>query len=335
MKKIELDTDNKLIDRFNRKISYLRVSLTDQCNLKCDYCYDSIEKRSDRVTELTNEQIIRLIKAFATLGIDKIRFTGGEPLLRKGITDLIEKTKLTGGISKICITTNGMLLDKMLPNLLTAGLNGLNVSLDTFQKERFRQITGVDGFDTVYRGIMNAVKSRVFPIIKVNTVIMKGINDDEIPHFADWALTEGIDLRFIEFMPTCKSRWDHERFMPENEIKKLLGHSLQKALNSEKSRGPADSYTVPGNPGRISFISAVSGNFCHNCNRLRLTSSGDLIGCLFGEYKINLRELITREIDIEKIISFIKSKVCAPGFRRFSFEQSISNRQPFMRGIGG
>lgn len=331
----EKNKNPELIDSFDRKITYLRVSTTEECNLKCRYCYDSLCGTSDRASYLSNNQLISTIKAFAVVGIDKIRFTGGEPTIRKGIIDLIAKTSKIDAITQIGITTNGLLLTKLLPDFIDAGLNRLNISLDTLKKWKFQRITGFNRFEQVYDGIMEAIKCGAFRPVKVNTVIMKGINDDEIPQFVEWALSNGIDLRFIEFMPTRKSNWGKERFMSESEIKARLNISLEKSPNFDKSHGPASSYTYKGYPGRIGFISAVSHNFCGDCNRIRLTSNGDLIGCLFGYYKFNIRKFLQKNPNQAEIIEFLKEVIANPEFRRFSHMQSISNSLPLMRGVGG
>jgi cyclic pyranopterin phosphate synthase len=271
----------------------------------------------------------------AALGIDKIRFTGGEPLLHKGVVNLIRRTSEINNITQIAVTTNGLLLDKMLVSLIQAGLNRINISLDTLNPKKFREITGIDGLHRVMQGIMAAVNSGAFPIVKVNTVIMRGINDKEIPAFTEWALSHKINLRFIEFMPTCKSGWGAERVLREQEIKERIGLPLLKTAEFDCSRGPAGDYYVPGKSGRISFISPVSGSFCRDCNRLRLTSTGDLIGCLFGKVKISLRELIQNNPQRDRITSFLKKIIESPEFRRLSLKQSVSDNQPFMRGIGG
>jgi cyclic pyranopterin phosphate synthase len=284
---------------------------------------------------LNNEQLITAIKAFASAGIDKIRFTGGEPTIRPGLVELMRGCYEIDNILQLGITTNGILLKKLLPDLIKAGLNRLNISLDTLNKEKFRRITGRDKFETVMEGLMEALDSGTFRLLKVNTVVMKGINDDETPRFAEWALENGIDLRFIEFMPTCRSGWGEGRFISEAEIKQRIGLDLLKLPGFDRSHGPAESYFCPGSRGRISFISAVSGCFCNECNRIRLTSGGELIGCLFSNYRISLRPLLEGNSPLEEIVEFIRKAIIQPDFRRLSYMQSITDSQPFMRGIGG
>lgn len=327
--------DNQLIDEFGRKISYLRVSLTRQCNFRCIYCYGSLENPPRDSGMLTDGQYIRLIRVFAELGVRKIRFTGGEPLVRPGILDIIKETASTDGISLIGITTNGFMLKSMLPALLDSGLNRLNVSLDTLNKEKFVRIAGIKGYDRVLGGIMSAIECGRFPIVKVNTVVIRGVNDDEIASMARWALSQPIDLRFIEFMPTSDSGWGPDRFVPESEIKDRIGMPLIPLGNKDASRGTSKTFSVSGKPGRVSFISAVSHNFCAECNRVRLTADGEVYGCLFGANGVNIRELLIKHKNDSELLSQIKSLVLSPGFRRHPAPITIAEPQPCMRRMGG
>lgn len=325
----------ELNDSFDRKISYLRVSLTKRCNLRCDYCYGSNKNLFKDETLLSNQQLLKLFRAFALLGLQKIRFTGGEPLLRKDIIELIENTSAINEISQIAITTNGMLLKKLLPDMIVAGLNRINISLDTLKKEKFKKITGFDGFDRVIGGIESALKSDVFPIVKINTVVMKGVNDDEIPDFIEWAKPRNVDIRFIEYMPTCGSRKDSERFLPLEKIKSRIKYNIEAVPNFDANRGPAKSYIIPGSSAKVSFISPVSSCFCQECNRLRLTSLGDLVGCLFGKNSISLKNKILQNLSDIDMAEYLRSIVLTPNFRRFSKTESVSDSRPFMRGLGG
>ncbi|UCH83467.1 MAG: GTP 3',8-cyclase MoaA [Candidatus Latescibacterota bacterium] len=335
MNKPNLKTDRTLTDINGRRLRYLRLSLTERCNLRCGYCYGSVDTPCNEPAGLTNPQIMRLVRAFAGLGFDKVRFTGGEVLLHGGIAELIEQTSATGGIAVVGITTNGLLLDKQLPRLIGAGLNRLNVSLDTLDSKRFQHITGVNGFERVFDAIQNAVKSRAFPRVKINTVIMRGVNDDEIGHLADWGLSNPIDLRFIEFMPTHRSGWGHARYVSEAEMKKTIGVPLEPVHDRAANRGPAITYRRGDSPGRISFISAVSRSFCGQCNRLRVTSQGQLVGCLFGDQRVDLRELVERNAPAKEIERVIVSAVRSPGFRREGLSTSVTSLKPRMRGLGG
>lgn len=333
--KYKNNNDIQLLDNYGRSISYLRVSLTDQCNLKCDYCYGNRSMCTDSERHLTDEELIRIINIFSRLGIDKIRFTGGEPLIRKNVANLIDRVSSVSAINLIGLTTNGVLLEKLFDKLIIAGLNRLNVSLDTLQRDKFSRITGRDEFQRVLRGIYLALESDAFNRIKVNTVVMRSINDDELRAFAEWALNKNIDLRFIEFMPTADSGWNKSRFIGEDEMREIINLPLVPEKPDDISQGPARSYRMDKYPGRISFISALSRNFCNNCNRLRLTSSGELIGCLFGTQKVNISQLLRDCTNDDDIASYLCRTISKPEFRRNSDNCSVSFIQPNMRMVGG
>lgn len=324
-----------LIDPSHRKINYLRVSLTTRCNFRCVYCYGRPDAYPLADPVLPDEHLHRLLEAFAGLGVEKVRFTGGEPLTRPNVSEIVRATAGIEGISRLAVTTNGFMLTRLLPDLVDAGLNGLNISLDSLKREKFRQITGVDGFERVRAGIREAIKCGAFPLVKINMVVIRGLNDDEIPDFAQWAKTEPVDVRFIEFMPTDTSGWGADRLIPEAEIRQKTGLKLTPIPRYGTNSGPAKSYAIDGGVGRVSFISAVSHNFCGNCNRLRITSDGSLIGCLFGKSQISVRDRLASNISQQELMALLKSILSAPGFRRKSSVCSISSEHPSMRRIGG
>lgn len=325
----------QLTDPMGRAITYLRVSLTEQCNLRCGYCYGPGDARGEQGHALSDDDLLRLIRAFAVLGISKVRFTGGEPLVRPGLVDLVRRTSEVEGVSQVGLTTNGLILKPMLRPLIEAGLNCLNISLDTLSPVTFERITGVDGFERVYSAIIRAEDSRAFERVKVNTVIMRGINDGEIQRFALWAISRRIDLRFIEFMPTGESGWGRDLFVGEDEIRNRIDFTLTQMPYSSSDSGPAASYGVPGAPGRISFISAVSRCFCEKCNRLRLTSRGDMLGCLYLNKRISLRRPLERGASVEAIAQRIREAVVSRGFRRLPQQTSVLGYNPYMRKVGG
>ena len=326
---------SRLLDFLNRRVTYLRVSLTEQCDFRCGYCYGSEDNVEQNTPHLDNADFTNLIRIFASLGVNKIRFTGGEPLLRKGIVDIVKRTSDLDGITAIGITTNGYNLSRFLHPLLDAGLNRLNISLDTLNRENFKAVTGIDGLGRVRASIDEAEKSGAFEYVKINTVIMRGINDNEIPRFVEWALPHKIDLRFIEFMPTDQSGWGRHLFVSEDEIRKRMGIDLTEVLSDNESHGPSRSYRFGNYPGRISFISAVSRCFCDGCNRLRLTSKGELLGCLFQNNKIDLKTSIDNGFTNDEISGKIRLAVGRSEFRRLPGQVSIGDTQPFMRGVGG
>jgi len=331
----DIKQTRRLVDFCGRTITYLRVSLTQKCNLRCGYCFGSVDKNQIDKREMTNTEILRLIQSFVSLGINKVRFTGGEPLLRRAIADLVKGTSALPGISIVGLTTNGLLLNNFLPALVNAGLNRINISLDSLDRDAFRRITGIDGFQRVLTGIENAENSGAFPWVKINTVVMRGINDSEIPRFAEWALSHRIDIRFIEFMPTENSGWDKDLFMAESEIREKIGLALEEEVAKGDNNGPARRFRFRDYPGRVSFISAASRSFCNQCNRLRLTSRGDVFGCLFQNNRAGLKKLLEIAATGDDVSEYIVKVIARPGFRRPPGEVSITEYEPYMQAVGG
>jgi len=269
------------------------------------------------------------------LGIRKIRLTGGEPLLRQGLVDLIENVSSIEGLEAVGITTNGFLLEKYFPLLAKAGLNRLNVSLDTMRRNIFKKITGVDRFEQVYSSLLKVITADVFEKVKVNMVVMRGINDDEIPAFARWALEKNVELRFIEYMPSKLTGWASGLFISEEEIKRKIDLDLVPIGSNSDYDGPSEIYGCQDYPGRIGFISTVSRSFCGRCNRLRLTSHGELFGCLFGDSRLDLTGALRNCLSTDEIGEIIETAVKSPGFRRRQGSESIGLYSPPMRLIGG
>jgi len=279
-----------MADGFGRSISYLRVSVTSRCNLKCAYCMPTdgglIYPKGDI---LTIRQITRLVSLYAPLGIRKVRLTGGEPLMRKGIAALVRDLRAVPGIDEVGMTTNGVALERMVPALLDAGLSRINISLDTMRPERMRSLTGYDAVQTVLRAVHTIAEKGIWPL-KVNVVAIRGFNDDEIPAFARLAHDLPVEVRFIEMMPTAGNRlWDGRGCIPSSEVEKTIRREYGLALSPRGSGGPAVVYDVRGGAGRIGFVSPLSRHFCGDCNRLRLTAEGKLRSCLFSDREIDLR----------------------------------------------
>ncbi len=279
-----------LRDKYNRLIDYMRVSVTDRCNLRCIYCMPANGvKPFEHRDILTYEEIERIVRVAAGLGVKKIRITGGEPLARKGITHLISLIRNIDGVEDISLTTNGILLEKYAEALAAAGLNRVNVSLDSLRPERYREITRGGDITRVLRGIEKAESAGLAPI-KINMVPIRGFNDDEIEEFASITLNKPYQIRFIEFMPIgAKDLWSEDRYIPSDEIKtvvKRLGPLIPVRM---RRMGPARYFRFENAPGVIGFISAISHHFCCDCNRLRITSDGKLRPCLFSETEIDLK----------------------------------------------
>jgi len=323
-----------LIDEFNRAINYVRISITDRCNLRCKYCVDGNFPFIPHKEMLSYEEIIRFVKICAELGISKIRLTGGEPLARKGITYLLSEINKIKGISDIGLTTNGVLLGNMVEELKQAGLRRVNVSLDTLKKDRFAYITGVDAFDDVIKSIRKAAEAELNPV-KINSVIIKGFNDDELLDFAKLSTIRNYHVRFIEYMPFGDAgRWDESKIVTSNEIENQIRSVYELEPSANNERGPAKMFKIKGGAGKIGFISPVSTHICSECNRIRLTSDGMIRPCLFSDSGYNVKELLREGKNDEEIKDFIIGVVKAKPERKAPMGQ-IKKCQRSLQHIGG
>jgi GTP 3',8-cyclase len=328
-----------LSDSFQRPINYLRVSVTDRCNLRCVYCMpeDGVPW-IPHSNILTFEELLSIIRAGAELGITKIRLTGGEPLVRLGIVDFVKMIARIPEINDISMTTNAILLAKYAPTLKEAGLDRVNISLDTLKPERFKKICrGVnEGSDinNVLAGIEAARKAGLNPV-KINVVVMSGENDDEILDFARKTIDEEWHVRFIELMPYAGHNGHTPSGLTAAEVKKRID-PLGKMTPFKHSRGngPAKYYQFPGAKGTIGFITAMSEHFCFSCNRLRLTADGKLRPCLMSEAMIDLREPIRSRISNEQLKELIQQAVEAKPKEHHLGEGVKPNDRPFCQ-VGG
>ncbi len=282
-------SDIKLIDKHKRKLNYLRISVTDRCNMQCIYCmtHENITMLPGSEI-LSYEETLRIAKVFTQLGVSKIRVTGGEPLIRKGICDFLIKLGKLDGLSDLSITTNGILLKEKIEKLKSAGIKRLNISMDTLKKYKFENITGVDAFDKVWESIMTAHEMGFYPI-KLNVVALYGINDDELIDFARLSFSYPFHIRFIEYMPIGTSQLVSRQLFA-TEIKSIIS-SIGPLIPVEKSTfdGPAQRYKFENAKGEIGFIRPISEHFCGSCNRLRLTASGNLKTCLLSDGQTDLK----------------------------------------------
>ena len=295
---------NTLIDNYGRRIRYLRLSVTDRCNMRCRYCMPQggIEKL-EREEILSYEQLHQLAQAAVELGIEKIRITGGEPLVRKGIIPFLAKLAKLSGLKTLVLTTNGLQLAEMAAELKHAGVQRLNISLDSLQPEMFAKITRCDGLTRVLEGI--AAAEKVGLPIKINMVVMRGVNDSELTDFAAMTLEKNCSVRFIEYMPAIKEENWQSLFMPGNEIlAKIADHYTYAPVISGKLSGPAKEYKISGAQGTIGAITAVSGHFCADCNRIRITAAGKVRSCLFADQEHDLAAVLTRgnPADIQMVL---------------------------------
>jgi cyclic pyranopterin phosphate synthase len=300
-------TMKQLFDRYDRTINYLRLSITDRCNLRCRYCMP--EEGVEMVGHgdlLTYEEIVRTIGVFACHGISKVRITGGEPLVRRDVVDLIKRIARVKEIKDLSLTTNGVLLKEYASALVEAGLRRINISLDTLESDRFAYITRRDSFKEVWEGIEEALRQGLSPI-KVNVVVIKGFNDDEIEAFARLSITFPLHIRFIEFMPIGEGNaWHGKEAIPSSQIMEEIREIGELVpLGPYENGGPAKRYYIKGGKGEIGFISPISSHFCAQCNRLRLTPDGKIRTCLFSDEEIDLKAALRSSRDeaiVEKIL---------------------------------
>ncbi len=282
-----------LTDTFARTINYLRVSITDQCNLRCMYCTPVDIQKMANIELLTYEEILRVVGLAVGLGIKKVRLTGGEPLVRRGVLDFIRQLAALPDLEEIRLTTNGVLLPDMIDDLYDAGIRKLNISLDSLQSEKFRQITSLDKFSKIWQGIERA-KEMKFEAIKINVVAMRGINDDEIIDFAKLTLNNPYQIRFIEFMPIGPAvEAQKNKFISSAEIiQRISSLGTLTPVERHKLHGPARILRLPKAIGSLGFISPLTNHFCDTCNRLRLTSEGKLRACLLTDQESDLKYVL-------------------------------------------
>ena len=322
-----------MFDSARREIHYLRLSVTDLCNLRCRYCMPDGVEKLEREAVLTYEEFLRLAALFSQCGIDTVRVTGGEPLVRKNVAQLVAGLKAIPGIRKVTMTTNGILLEQQLPALLAAGLDSVNISLDTLRPEVFRQITARDEFAAVQAGLQAALESGI--PVKLNCVPQAGVNEGELEDLAALAENRPLQVRFIEMMPI-----GYGAAMPcisGPELRQRFAHrwpELQPLTEADFGDGPAVYYTVPGWQGSIGFIAAVHGKFCASCNRVRLTSQGFLRPCLASEAGCDLRALLRSGADDTQLLAAIRETIWAKP-REHHFEDSSMPATRGMYRIGG
>ena len=325
------------LDNFNRPISYLRISVTDRCNLRCVYCMppEGVPWRShDEI--LRYEEIGLIVQAAASLGISKVRLTGGEPLVRLGFVELVRMLARVPGIDDLAMTTNGTLLARYAAELAEAGLKRVNVSLDTLQPERFRQITRGGDLEAVFEGIAAARDAGLVPL-KINTVLVRGLNDDEVVDFARLTLEGDWHVRFIELMPLgANAAWAGDGYVAVDEVRRRIEDAWGELVPAKVGvgNGPARYYRLPGAVGTIGFISPISEHFCYQCNRLRLTADGRLRPCLLSDYEIDLRTPLRQGAGLAEVRELLIHSIGAKP-ERHHLDESVSPRERAMSEIGG
>jgi len=303
-----------LIDTFGRVATDLRVSLTDRCNLRCSYCMppEGLEwLPGDEV--LTDDEVIRVVRVAVDLGVTEVRFTGGEPLLRRGLVDIIGRTAALSPRPQLSLTTNGIGLARTAAALRDAGLDRVNVSLDTIDPEKFKTLARRDRLDDVLRGLEAAVEAGLAPV-KVNAVLMRGVNDNEAVPLLRWCLAQGYLLRFIEQMPLdAQHGWKRTNMVTADEIMGRLAGAFSLTPLGAKERGsaPAEEWLVDGGPGRVGVIGSVSRPFCGACDRVRLTADGQIRNCLFAREETDLRAALRSGCDDARIAEMLRATLLA------------------------
>ncbi len=331
----------KLIDSYGRIHRDLRVSLTDRCSLRCTYCMPfNFDKWLPNETLLTAPEIVKAIEIAVSQGIKEVRLTGGEPLLRPDIVEIVSRINSLETVPELSMTTNGVALAKFANDLAKAGLKRINISLDTLDWERFKRLTFRDRYDDVIEGIAAAKSAGLAPI-KINTVLMRDINGDEALPLLKWALKENLNLRFIEQMPLdAGDAWTRSNLITADEIYNQLSSEFDLTPVAERGSSPAEEFYVNGGPATVGIIGSVTRSFCANCDRLRLTSDGQLRNCLFSNEETDLRSILRnrnlteseKREDIVKAFGLsVKAKLPGHGINNPDFVKPI---RP-MSAIGG
>lgn len=328
---------NTLIDSFNRRIDYVRLSVTDRCDFRCVYCMTEDMTFLPRNQVLSLEEIYLVAQAFTELGVNKIRLTGGEPLVRNNVMSLIERLGKLEGLKELLLTTNGAQLDKFAAPLRKAGVNRINISIDSLDAERFQRISRVGKLHKVLAGI-DAARAQGFERIRLNTVIMKGYNDDEVVALTEYALAQEVDIAFIEEMPLGNAS-DHDRestICSNDWVRDVLAGHFDLISSAETTAGPSRYYQVRGKRSRIGFISPVSHNFCADCNRVRVTVEGRLLLCLGNEHSVDLRAVMHETNgDIVALKKAIVASMALKPERHYFYDKEYEQPVRLMNMTGG
>ncbi len=327
---------DKITDKYQRVIDYIRISITDRCNLRCIYCMpDEGINLFEHKEVLTYEEIIRVVRVAATLGVKKVRITGGEPLIKKDLPFLISSINAIPGIEDISLTTNGVLLKRYALTLKQSGLKRVNISLDTFRPDRYSEITRGGKIEDVLEGIQEAEYIGLKPV-KINMVPIRGINDDEIEDFARLTINSENHVRFIEFMPFgSRGLWSSDRYISTDEIKERVSAIAPIEPVKARRSGPARYYRFLDAKGVIGFISPITHHFCNSCNRLRLTSNGMLRPCLFSDTEIDIKSALRSTDDDRELERLLGLSIeIKPQGHQMGHQRSLVMLRPMSK-IGG
>lgn len=324
----------QLTDSYGRTINYLRLSVTDRCNLRCHYCIpDTGVEKVRHFDILRYEELLQIARAAISIGVEKIRITGGEPLVRKGIVQFLASLAAVPGLRHLVLTTNGVLLEEMAAPLRQAGVQRLNISLDSLRSDIFARITRGGDLSRVLRGIATA-ESVGLPI-KLNMVVMRGVNDEELADFAAITLERPFSVRFIEYMPTLKTPgWEQLALSGDEVLERISARFPFSEIDKGPYSGPSRDFRIDGAVGTFGIITPVTGHFCGDCNRIRVTSSGMAQGCLFAQADVDLMPLV-RQGDLDGLTAALRSVVRGKPERHAMSEESDSHQPFVMAKIGG
>lgn len=305
----EMPMTGPLTDQYHRLVKKLRVSLTDRCNFRCVYCMPEDATFLPRAELLTASEIVRTVSAFAAMGVDKVRLTGGEPLMRPDVVEILTEIKKVPGIRSVAMTTNGFMLPHYAERLAAAGLDGVNISLDSLDRDRFKQLARRDYLDHVLAGIQAAEAAHLTPL-KINCVVMRGVNDGEVPEFLRWARRHPYELRFIEFMPLdADNIWERNTVYTLAEILEVAREIGPVEEVTVDKASPARTYRFADGQGTFGVIASVSEPFCAHCDRVRLTAEGKIRNCLFATTETDVRELLRSGADDQELERRIREAV--------------------------
>jgi cyclic pyranopterin phosphate synthase len=294
---VDLDrSETVLVDKFGRRVTYVRISITDRCDFRCIYCMDEEMSFLPKAEILSLEEITAVAKAFSELGVGKIRLTGGEPLIRNNVMSLIDEVGKLPKLDELVLTTNGSQLSKLSEGLVAAGVKRINISLDSLKEDRFKQLTRTGKLNTVLKGIDSAIAAG-FHRVKLNAVILKGRNDDEVLDLVNFAREKKIDISFIEEMPLgeISSHDRAESYCSSDEILDIISKDYPLTKTNDSTGGPSKYYSMSDSSSRIGFISPHSHNFCGDCNRVRVTVEGRLLLCLGNEHSVDLKHVLREQ----------------------------------------
>jgi cyclic pyranopterin phosphate synthase len=301
---------NSLVDRFQRPVGYVRMAVTSQCNLRCSYCMrEEYEERTDRASDLSQQELFTIIEVLAALGVKKIRFTGGEPLLHRDIVALVRKAKNTPGIKTVSLTTNGLLLHRFLPALIEAGLDAINFSIDSLDSVRYHSITRRNEYERARKNLDLLLNTSGIAV-KLNVVLMRDVNSDELQRFVEFTKDHAVTVRFLELQPFDDNQiWRTGRFFGADRIQELLKRYYPDLQTLRGQSTQYFSYTLPFHKGLIAIIPAFTRNFCRQCNKIRITSDGKIISCLYEKEGLDLLPLVRSNAGHEAVAELFRKAV--------------------------